>query len=185
MQPKRSRGRPLGSTSYKIDGTYLDAVADLIVRGPKLKKTRAIIIIVQKALQEHNWKAATRRLLRKWDQTGSDRLEAAARRREEEQNTSVIRHLVPSRTTFSGTYNPISEALAVLSLQSDAKKIQDWVDASAKQSKLLHDACLKMSQVAIDPPHVHQMREFIERQRKLTEIALGQFGLRQFLPESI
>ncbi len=80
----RTPGRPRGSSRYK-DGPHLDAVADLLVSEPKLRKTPAIGRIVRKRHPErsHDWSSIERRLLRKWNREAEERLAAARERHEE------------------------------------------------------------------------------------------------------
>lgn len=120
MTPKRPRGRPKGSCLN--DARHLDAVADLLLREPGLKKTPAISNVVQKAFPEHQWSAVERRLLRKWNQTGEERLQAAQERRDER------RHQVVSTKS--------------LSLAFDRRKIGDFALAFTPTQEQLQRAAL-------------------------------------------
>jgi hypothetical protein len=83
MTVKRMRGRPKGTTIP--DGKYLDAVADLIVRNPGLKKTPAIGKIIQNNFPQTKWASSERRLLRKWNETSESRMRDAHERKYETQ----------------------------------------------------------------------------------------------------
>lgn len=76
MTGKRKPGRPKGSFK-KGDGKYLDEVADLLTRDTTRKKTPTIACVVEKNFPQHQWKTAERRLLRRWNETATDRLSAA------------------------------------------------------------------------------------------------------------
>ena len=84
-------GRPRGSGIN--DNRDLDAVADLLVCEPELKKTPAISRVVQKrhSDHQHQWPAVERRLLRKWNQTAEERLATAQERKEERRNRTTYR----------------------------------------------------------------------------------------------
>lgn len=163
MTTKRGRGRPKGST-IKSDAQHLDAIADLMVRNPDLKKTPAISQVVQKAFPEQKWEAAERRLLRKWNETVEERLEAAQeRRREERQSRSLPAHELVSRST--GVFADLAAGLAM------SKQMQDIIDPPALRFIRQQQEEMQRIQDMIDPPFMRQIRD----QSELMKKALGHF----------
>ena len=82
MDERRNRGgRPRGSG--KDDSRDLNRVADLMAKDRNLKKTPAISRVVMDRHPPHHWQKMERRLLRKWNLTGEDRLNEARQRLDE------------------------------------------------------------------------------------------------------
>ncbi len=123
MTDKRSRGRPKGTG--KKDDHHLDAVADLLVRQSELKKTPAISQIAQKAFPEHQWEAAERRLLRKWNKTADERLEAAKERYAEERRERRATRTVPAGGILSRLAAANSLATEMAQRNSFAREMQE------------------------------------------------------------
>jgi len=161
MTTKRSRGRPKGTTMN--DERHLDAVADLIVRTPDLKKTPAISKIVMKAFPEQNWPAAERRLLRKWNETACERLEAAQQRRDEERSSRVVRRTIPSGTLFPDMSGIRADMIPA---QSIFKDMQNLIDPPTLRR--IREQAERMLNV-IDPPTLRHIREQTEMMRKAFE----------------
>ena len=91
MEQKRPRGRPKGAQIE--DGWLLDMVADLMHNEPGLKKTPAIARVVAENFldQDHQHAKVQRRLLRKWNQDGDERLAAVPERRAEAERLAAER----------------------------------------------------------------------------------------------
>jgi|GEM_PF-3049764 len=106
MTERKKRGRPKGTTIN--DSKHLDAVADLIIKNPSLKKTPAIARIVEKAFPQQNWEAANRRLLRKWNETEKERLATAKERLQEERNSQAASTTTSIHETLRRIKEPIS-----------------------------------------------------------------------------
>lgn len=165
MTKKRSRGRPKGTAIN--DARHIEAVADVMVRNPDLKKTPAISQIVQKAFPQHQWQAAERRILRKWNETARERLEEARERRDEHYQASKEQakraHAVSRSLTLKQSPS-VSEAIkAATSFQDRIEGIFDIpglraIQEQAEQMRRLQDL--------IDPPVLRRLREQTEMMQK-------------------
>lgn len=82
----KKAGRPTGSGIK--DGKHLDAMADALTRDPS-KTVNSVIMALDSKEDPENLR---RRLHRKWERQGSERL-AAARERHEERNSTVRRRV--------------------------------------------------------------------------------------------
>ncbi len=167
MSTKRGRGRPKGST-IKSDAQHLDAVADLMVRNPDLKKTPAISKVVQKAFPQQKWEAAERRLLRKWNDTAEERLEAAEERREEERQSRTVARSLPSSQLFSGNTGVFADLAAGFAM---SKQMQDIIDPPALRFLRKQEEDMQRIRDMIDPPFMRKIRE----QSELMKKAFGHF----------
>lgn len=166
MTDNRPRGRPKG-TGIK-DDQHLDAVANLIVRQPSLKKTPAISQIVQKAFPEHQWSAAERRLLRKWNKTAGERLEAAQERYEEEKRDRRKVRSVPASDLLSqltGTQHSLAAEMA--RQNSFALQMQELLNPAFKQ--VLDEQASRVQQMrdVIDPLLLREARKQSEMINKI------------------
>ncbi|WP_157946786.1 hypothetical protein [Thalassobius sp. I31.1] len=142
MEHKRSRGRPKGTTLN--DARYLDEVADILIRNPSLKKTPTIEKIATKHFPEQDWEKVRRRLLRKWNNTADERLEAAKERHAElRRETSQC-----SETSCSNRY--------------DIRTIFRRFDSAVNPPSLraMNTALNRMQQLQdlVDPPLLRQFR---------------------------
>jgi len=168
MTDKRPRGRPKG-TGIK-DERHLDAVANLIVRQPDLKKTPAISKIVQKAFPEHQWSAAERRLLRKWNKSAEERLEAAQERYEEEirerramrsATANDLLSQITGATSFAGDLHEFREQ--ALKMQ----QMRDMIDPPMLREMREQASMMQQMRDMIDPPILREMREQSELIKRL------------------
>lgn len=151
MTNKRSRGRPKGTTINDVK--YLDAVAALMVKQPELKKTPAISQIVQKYFPEHRWEAVERRLLRKWNETGEERLEEA-RLQSAEEGITKLKELTsasnPSFPTLGSAYHVMEQAQRIGKMMEEIAN-PPALRAFAEQQKRMRDI--------MDPPALRSFRE--------------------------
>lgn len=84
MEDHRNKGgRPRGSG--KDDSRDLNKVAEIMAKDRTLKKTPAISRIVQERYPPHHWQKMERRLLRKWNDSGEERLLEARQKLEEKR----------------------------------------------------------------------------------------------------
>ncbi len=166
MTDKRPRGRPKGTG--KKDDRHLDAVADLLVRKSELKKTPAISQIVQKAFPQHQWEAAERRLLRKWNKTAEERLEAASERYAEERRERRVARTLSSGSLFPNKTGVFADLAAGLAM---SKQMQDIIDPPALRFLREQEKEMQRFRDMIDPPFMRQIRE----QSELMKKAFGHF----------
>lgn len=159
MTDKRPRGRPKG-TGIK-DDRHLDAIANLIVRQPGLKKTPAISQIVQMALPECRWSAAERRLLRKWNKSAEERLEAAQERYEEEKRERRAVRSVPASDLLSHLTGANSIAAEIARKNSFAHEVQEMLNPPFLQE--LREKASMMQQI----------REMRERSEMINKMLRG------------
>ena len=133
MEQKRPRGRPKGTQIN--DDCYLDMVADLMLKKPDLKKTPAIARVVFEKFPEHEHSKVERRLLRKWNETGDERLVA---RRDVLAKTSDA--VGPDVIVDFSHYASISTGLAAaLAKVSRSLENQPALNALAKVSRSLEN----------------------------------------------
>ncbi len=164
MTQKRPRGRPKGSGIK--DDRYLDAIADLMVRQPNLKKTPAVSQVVQKAFDQHHWSAAERRLLRKWNNSAEERLEAAQERYAEERRERRgappigISGLISELTK---TYGGVAETN---SLNLLAREMQERLNPPYLQGLREHAIAMQQLRDSLDIPFLRELREQNEMIRK-------------------
>jgi hypothetical protein len=125
----RRPGRPRGTG--KKDGADLDAVADLLVSKPSMRKTPAIAQVVQNRHPDrsHEWAAIERRLLRKWGESGEERMKAAQARHHEREEERRARAYRPAAS--HGAADLASAALAPLGYGSAFTRSIDSVSAGA------------------------------------------------------
>lgn len=168
MTDKRPRGRPKGTVIK--DDRHLDAVANLIVRQPGLKKTPAISQIVQKAFPEHQWSAAERRLLRKWDKSAEERLEAAQERYEEEKRERRAVRSVPATDLLSqitGANNFAAEMARMNSFAREMQQMRDMIDPPMLRELREQASMMQQLRDIVDPPLLREMREQSEMIKKM------------------
>jgi hypothetical protein len=165
MTDKRPRGRPKGSGIE--DGHHLDAVADLLVRHPGLKKTPAISQIVQKAFPQHQWIAAERRLQRKWNPSAGERLEAARERYAEERRERRAVRSIPASDLISQITGVSSFAAEMARMNSYAREVQEMLNPSTLQMIREQASIAQQMRDMIDPPMLRQMREQTEMINKM------------------
>lgn len=165
MTDKRPRGRPKG-TGIK-DDRHLDAVANLIVRQPGLKKTPAISQIVQKTFPEHQWNAAERRLLRKWDRSAEERIEAAQKRYEEEKRERRAVRSFSASDLLSQLTGVNSYAAEMARMNSFAREMQEMLNPSLMQELREQASMMQQIRDMVDPPLLREMREQAEMINKM------------------
>lgn len=156
MEKKRPRGRPKGTTIN--DSRYLDAVADYLVRNPKAKKTPTIAKVVAEAFPEHRQVAAKRRILRKWNETDEERLEAARQRRQEEQSSGVSR-----KVRLEDVYSSTSQIGKVM---EQAMKLDNILNSPGLRALRKQQEELERIQNLVDPlgsRHFREQLELVER----------------------
>ena len=151
MTNKRLRGRPKGTAIN--DAKYLNEVATLMVRDPELKKTPTISRIVQKYFQEHRWQSVERRLLRKWNETGAERIEEAKLQYAEEQasNNKTTTKIVTRSPAELGNAYRLMEQTHQIGKMMDRIANPPALRAVMEQQKRIQDA--------IDPPALRLFRE--------------------------
>ena len=165
-EKKRGRGRPKNSGIE--DGRYLDLVADKMAADPSIKKTPAISAVVQTEFAPHQWSAAERRLLRKWNKDSARRLEAARERREEQVRDQRSVNYGADFLAIS-SFLPSIEAIRKIQAMVETPQMKVF-QALAAQNRL-HDVAL-----GLDKP----FRQLIEQQKQWHRM----FGLSErLLPE--
>lgn len=165
MTEKRPRGRPKGSGIK--DDRHLDAVADLLVRQPALKKTPAISRIVQNAFPDHKWESAERRFLRKWNKSAEERLEAARERYVEERRERRAVRSIPASDLISQITGASSFAAEMSRMNSYAREVQEMLNPSTLQMIREQASIAQQMRDMIDPPMLRQMREQTEMINKM------------------
>lgn len=165
MTDKRPRGRPKG-TGIK-DDRHLDAVANLMVRQSALKKTPAISQIVQKVFPEHQWSAAERRLLRKWNKSAAERLEAAQERYEEEKRERRAIRSVPASDLLSQLTSANSYVAEMARINAFTSEMQEILNPPFMQKLREQEAMMQQMRDMIDPPMLREMREQSEMINKI------------------
>ena len=165
MTEQRNKGgRPRGSGID--DGRDLDAVADLMVREPGLKKTPAIARVVQDRHPQHQWQAVERRLLRKWNATDDERMAAARERRAARRSVSSMTARELALTRGLGLYDDTGAAF-LAAAKAHAMNIEPALRQlqSLAQSNTFAQARELASQ--LDSPALRQAMEEMKTQQRL------------------
>lgn len=164
MNDKRPRGRPKGTGIE--DDPHLDAVANLIVRQPGLKKTPAISQIVQEAFPENQWSAAERRLLRKWDKSAKERLKAAQERYDEESKVESV----PATDRHSQQTGANNFAAELARMNSFAREMQTTFNPRFIQELREQASIMQKLRDIVDPPMLREMRKQSEMITKMLRV---------------
>lgn len=162
MRSKRMRGRPKGSSRYtEGDAKMLERVADLLVKEPNLKKTPAIARVVREAvLQSHLWDAAERRLLRRWEKTGEERLRAARERRDDAIREQRAMRVVPRMDGFGAVTGiaGVTEGLSAFAALQQAERA-------------LGSSALRQAMAALESPAMKLFSEHARQTQALRDLA--------------
>lgn len=186
MEQKRPRGRPKGTEIN--DGRYLDQVADLMVKDRSLKKTPAIARIVEKNFCPHEYSKVERRLLRKWNKSAEQRLEAARERQVETRKsvgyTGGGIQLGAAAAAIAAMERSLSigssfERLAGIgSAWEAAERVLNLIGSTLPSSLLQASEAVQRAQQQmqdlIDPPYMRAIREHEDMMRR----AFGGLSLR-------
>lgn len=161
MTTARGRGRPKGSIK-KGDGKHLDAVADLLVRNPGMKKTPAIAKIVQQAFpdKDNQWRNIERRLQRSWNKTEDERLAAANERRQETQRTRSSYNL-SALTATQAVQNTLALALQARNTMTLAEQALNITPPTAIQRALEDVERMRRLQDLANPPLMHHINSIV------------------------
>lgn len=152
----RKAGRPKGSGLK--DGQYLDRIADALTRDPTKSANAAIMDVARKSLPEHTHDAFRRRLHRKWQTQGVQRLEAA-RQRQEERNRPVP--TIPREAyALGGPDGPLARAGAQLLSGSEnlARVYQQPTGLDAAMANL-HPTGIKTAMASLTPDSMSLLRD--------------------------
>lgn len=186
-QRKNKGGRPRGSG--KDDTRDLNEVADFMARNPGVKKTPAIAHVVGSKYPEHRQKSMERRLLRKWNLTGDERLKEAVQRLDEQRRDRVasnsrgvsdFAHLsVGSTESISRSINAATHALSAFDkinvpelsrIHREASLAMGAIDMSAMRSALKSVEPFSMRILREERERMDRMRNLVDPTWRLRDI---------------
>ena len=175
MEKKRRRGRPKGTQID--DGRYLNEVADLMIKEPRLKKTPAINRVVLHNFRDHEYNKVQRRLLRKWNETCDERLAAARERRAKTRSESMYEWIGQRNDAFAGTnigivVQQLQDSIGPTGLQAiqspieALRRMQDSIGPTRLQAIQSSIEALRRLHDSLEPTILRRMCEFAELARR-------------------
>jgi len=174
MKQKRSRGRPKGTEIN--DGRYLDQIADLILKEPELKKTPAITRVVAKNFPEHQQSKTERRLLRKWNRTREERMNAARERRADARRDVSARREIYSigdalarRGIVGSVLSDHARGIGSIFEEQEmaAKRVQDLLNPPIIRLFEEQEKLARQVQDILNPPLMRQIYEQNEARQRI------------------